>query len=79
MIFLLRLCDLNTDEKGEIIRILSKGPIRRRLRDMGLIEGTGVKCQLISPCGNPKAYRIRGSLIAIRNEDAKDIYIKKKL
>ena len=73
---MLKLCDLNTDEEGEVIRLGNKGTMRRRLRDIGLIEGTKVKCKLISPCGNPKAYIIRGSLIAIRNEDARNIYIK---
>lgn len=75
---MLRLCDLKTYEEAEVIRLCNKGPLRRRLRDMGLIEGTGITCILISPCGNPKAYNIRGAVIAIRNEDAKDIYIKKK-
>ena len=70
---------MTTDEEAEVVSILNKGPLRRRLRDMGLIEGTNVKCQLISPCGNPRAYYIRGALVAIRNEDAKNIFIKKFL
>ena len=43
---------------------------------MGLIPGTKVDCVLVSPAKNPKAYMIRGAVIAIRNEDAFDIEIK---
>ena len=47
----------------------------RRLRDLGLIEGTKVKCVLKSPLGDPAAYKIRGAVIAIRREDAADIKV----
>lgn len=42
----------------------------RRFTDIGLIEKTLVECVGQSPTGNPKAYLIRGAVIAIRNEDA---------
>lgn len=71
------LSDLNAGEFCKIIRLNIKGNIKRRLQDIGLIEGTTVKCELISPLGDPKAYRIRGALIAIRNSDAKYIDIEK--
>ena len=43
----------------------------------GIIEGTKVECILISPGKNPKAYMIKGAVIAIRNEDAKFIKIER--
>ena len=43
--------------------------------DIGAINGTLVECVLKSPCGDPKAYLIRGAVIAIRDEDAKCISI----
>ena len=42
---------------------------------MSLIENTKVKCVGQSPFGNPKAYLIRGAVIALRNEDSKKIKI----
>ena len=44
--------------------------MRRRLMDIGFTEGTEVKCVLAAPSGEPKAYLVRGSVIALRREDA---------
>ena len=53
------------------------GSILRRFIDIGLVENTFVKCVSESPSGDPKAYLIRGAVIAIRSEDAEKISIKK--
>ncbi len=70
------LADLKLNDTATVISVNCFGPIRRRLRDMGLIEGTQVKCVLISPPKDPKAYLIRGAVIALRNEDASKISVK---
>jgi DtxR family Mn-dependent transcriptional regulator len=49
---------------------------RRRLFDMGIIPGTTLKAELKSIAGDPTAYRVRGSLIAIRSQQAKHISIE---
>ena len=67
------LC-LNQLKPGEEAVVTSISGENRRLRDLGLIEGTKVKCVLKSPLGDPAAYKIRGAVIAIRREDA--AYIK---
>lgn len=41
-------------------RLLSNGSIRRRLLDMGLIEGTEIRCLYSSPSGGPTAFLVRG-------------------
>ena len=46
------------------------GSIRRRMQDIGLIEGTPVECLQKSPSGDPVAYLIRGAVIALRREDS---------
>lgn len=45
----------------------------KRLYDIGLVEGTKIKCVGQSPMGDPRAYLIRGTVIAIRNCDGKAI------
>ena len=50
--------------------------MRRRLLDIGLIGETDIECIGKSPSGDPKAFLIRGAVIAIRSEDCKDILIK---
>lgn len=49
--------------------------MRRRMQDIGLIEGTEVECVQKSPAGDPVAYRIRGALIALRAEDSARVLV----
>lgn len=69
------LSQLNLNNKAIIVKISSVGSMRRRFGDIGLVENTEVECVGISPAGNPKAFLIRGAVIAIRNEDSKDILV----
>lgn len=69
------LKDLKVGESGVVSEILTNGNIRRRFIDIGLIKGSLVKCVGISPFGNPKAYLIRGAVIAIRKNDCADILV----
>ena len=63
-------------ESATISFINPNTPIEVRAKGFGIIENTLVKCVGISPSGDPKAYLIRGSVVAIRNEDAKNFIIK---
>ena len=71
------LNNLALNQIGVIEYINSSNNIKRRLLDLGIIKGTKIKPVFISPFGDPTAFEIRGYLLAIRNEDTKDIYIKK--
>ena len=52
---------------GDIdVRVGSRG----RLMDLGLTPGARVSCLFSAPSGDPRAYLIRGSVIALRREDA---------
>jgi len=70
------LSDINVGDKVIIKKINSKENIKRRLLDIGLIEGTQVECVLKSIFKDPLAYLIRGAVIAIRKEDSKDILVE---
>lgn len=72
------LKDMAIGQKGDVTKLKTVGDMRRRLQDIGLIQGTTVKCLLKSPGGDPIAYQIKGAIIAIRNEDAKKIFCKIK-
>ena len=64
------LAELTVGESAVVRSIDSGSYIRRRLRDLGLINGTTVECVMKSPLGDPAAYLIRGAVIALRNEDS---------
>ena len=68
--------ELELGEIGVVSKIIGEENIKRRLLDLGLIEGTDIKPVLVSPSGDPRAFEFRGSLIAIREEDAVNIKLK---
>lgn len=61
--------------QGKIVKLNCSGNIRRRFLDLGLIENTFIKPILISPSGDPTAYCLRNSVIALRKDDSKLIDI----
>lgn len=69
------LKDLKQGQTAKVKSLLSTGNIRRRLQDIGLIEGTEVECLQKSPAGDPVAYLIRGAVIAIRSEDSVNVLV----
>ncbi len=69
------LSRLREGEIAKVSDLLSVGTMRRRLLDIGLVEGTEVECVQKSPAGDPVAYLIRGAVIAIRSEDSSNILV----
>ena len=67
------LSQLPLNKNGIIKELKCEGNIKRRLLDMGLVKGTSIKPVLISPSSDPRAFEVRGTIIAIRKEDAKNI------
>ncbi len=70
---------LNNISEGKIVKVknlLSTGSIRRRLQDIGVIEGSIIECLQKSPSGDPRAYLIKGAVIAIRSEDSSKIVVE---
>ncbi len=47
----------------------------RRLSDLGFTPGSVTRCLYSAPSGDPRAYAIRGAVIAVRNRDAHNISI----
>ena len=72
---------LNSLAEGEtafVRQINTKGGMRKRLFDIGLTENTSVICVGVSPLGDPKAYLIRGAVMAIRNKDSASVIVRKE-
>lgn len=55
-----------------------RGQQRRRLMDLGVVPGTTVVPEMVSMGGDPVAYRVRGSLIALRRNQAQQIYVSRE-
>ena len=64
---------MKIDEEGMVTKNLIEN---RRLQDLGVVRGTKIKCILRSPLGDPTAYKIRGAIVAIRDEDAQNVLVE---
>ena len=71
-----RLCDLAPGQAGRVRGLVTAGPMRRRLQELGLVEGTKVECLGRSPLGDPSAYEIRGTVIALRRRDSAGVLVR---
>ena len=58
-----------------IRRVDGSPDMARRLAELGFLPGTRVECELVSPAGDPAAYRIRGALIALRSAEASGVTV----
>lgn len=74
-----RLDGLQSGEQATITAIsrACRGAERRRLMDLGIVPGTLVTVEMHSPSGDPTAYRIRDTIIALRKEQARHIRIER--
>ncbi|MBR5222983.1 MAG: ferrous iron transport protein A [Clostridia bacterium] len=73
------LYDLKIGEKCRVDKILIYDSLRRRLIDLGLTPDTLVECVGQSPLGDPKAFLIKGAVIALRYEVCKSIRVTEVL
>lgn len=73
-----RLSDLSMGESGTVLSIERGGrrAARRRLMDIGILPGTIIEVAMKNPLGDPVAYRIRNTLIALRTDLARLIHVE---
>ena len=73
-----------TDKEKHIVNLFQcavisgldeKCGMRRRFLDVGFMPGTQIACIGKSPFGDPRAYSLRGYVIAVRQKDAEDVII----
>ncbi len=73
----LTLSELSLDDEAIVVEIGAEGFMKQRLYDLGLVPETHVKVLMRSPLGDPMAIEVRGTVIALRREDASQIVVRK--
>jgi ferrous iron transport protein B len=69
------LADLGTGEKAVIVRVHGHGSFRKRLIEMGFIQGKEVRVVLNAPLKDPIEYEIIGYKVSLRREEARQIEV----
>lgn len=72
----MELNSLREGEAGTITKLCVCGAMRRRFMDFGLIEGTKIRCLRRCGSGSPILYCVRGTMLALRCKDSKNIRIE---
>jgi DtxR family Mn-dependent transcriptional regulator len=72
-----RLSDISPGGVASVVRLLPGciGPERSRLLDMGLVPGSRLEYALQSPFNGPAAFRVRGTLVALRHSQAEQVLV----
>ncbi|KYH35333.1 ferrous iron transport protein A [Clostridium tepidiprofundi DSM 19306] len=70
------ICDLKPGQKGYVKEIYGNEKLAKRLQALGCIEGTEISVKRTAPLGDPIIINLRGFDLALRKNDAKNIYIK---
>ena len=65
-------------EQGEVVALdpSCQGFSRRRLMDMGFTPGARLEPAIRTFSGDPRGYRVRGTLVALRNDQARQVLVK---
>ena len=67
---------INVGSKAEVIKIESKGRLKRKLMDMGLNRGARVEVKGKAPMGDPIEIKVRGYSLSLRQDEAAEILVK---
>ncbi|MFC1486020.1 ferrous iron transport protein A [Candidatus Latescibacterota bacterium] len=71
-----KLTEMAPGEYGIITTVNTEGELKRRLMDMGIIEGAQVEVVKQAPLGDPLQIKVHNTLIALRKKEASTILIE---
>lgn len=69
------LDELKQGETARVCAVTGKGALRRRMLEMGLVQGTQVTVTGAALFGDPIRLRLRGYAVCLRKTDAKMVHI----
>lgn len=69
------LSELQTGERGVVVRVSGHGAFRKRIIEMGFIKGVAVEAILNAPLNDPIKYRVLNFEVSLRRSDAMKVEI----
>lgn len=72
----LMLDKIKVGSKAEVVKIESRGRLKRKLMDMGLNRGARVEVKGKAPMGDPIEVKVRGYSLSLRRDEAAEILVK---
>ena len=60
----------------QVIKLDGKGPVKRRIMDMGITKGVDIYVRKVAPLGDPVEVTVRGYELSLRKADAEMIEVE---
>lgn len=70
------LRDLKPGDQGKVVSLGEKGPLRRRIMEMGVTPGTPIRVVKVAPLGDPIEVNLRGYELSLRKDQAMRIVVE---
>ena len=70
------LSRLPLDQTARVLSLSASEPLRGRLLDLGFVPGSKIRPLYAAPLGDPRAYLICDTVIALRQRDAATVAVE---
>jgi len=71
------LSDLLPGQIGRVVKICGKGPIARRIFDIGIVPGSLLEVQKFAPLGDPMEIKVKSFNLSLRKNEASFIQVER--
>lgn len=72
----MKLSELKVGQIAKILSLSSKGAIKRRLMDMGVLSGEILRIEKVAPLGDPIDIVIKNYHLSLRKNEAEQIEVE---
>lgn len=73
---LIRLDQMKAGQRGVVQGYQGEEELHYRLKELGLVKGTGILVKRFAPLGDPMEVVLRGYNLSIRKQDASKILVR---
>lgn len=73
---IVKMREMSKNQGGIIRKITSIGDMGRRIREMGLVQGTPILIQGRAPLKDPVAIKVKDYTLTLRNNEADHILVE---
>ena len=70
------LKETSVGETVNVVKLNGSGPVKRRIKDMGITKGVDVFVRKVAPLGDPVEVTVRGYELSLRKADAEMIEVE---
>ncbi|MGC9003047.1 MAG: FeoA family protein [Dictyoglomus sp.] len=72
----MKLSELKIGQKARILSIKTTGPLKKRLMDMGVLEGEPIIVEKVAPLGDPIDIVVKNYHLSLRKSEAEKIEVE---